>query len=477
MKLYAQSATTGPSSGTIRVSDSYVAVAASLDEILSDSLQSNFVKVWLHFTVVMFPLGTLLMLYLCEPAQLLLGDNTWSALEDEQAHGTVAALIQISVLITLYIFTLDIAGLYFTITSDFISFQSNSAFYLSTVTGVVIDLVAFVWVMFVLASCILFVVKEFLRKRRMMAEPRDQAASNSIQKLMTSVMVASLLCIVNHIHFVILAFISDPFHAGSMAILFITFVFTFFFIFRQFYNHFVLYSSKHPKLVGQRKCAKCIAKLDPQHADVVRRTAEPMQEQSRRRKKKGRDECDCFISGPGCHVPFSVHTVLLSLICVSPFVIVYLGTSSLLFFSLPITKSIEDSPSRLYSIYQGTGLIIVGLLTYSIILRPSGFSITKVMERLAKRLQLPEHTNYWNKLTDEEKCAKVVSTLMEAHLKNKLYYAHELSDDDGDGDKYGGTGPKGEGVEEVSAIMKAKKVLKKRATGDCIQLLSLESKV
>lgn len=73
----------------------------------------------------------------------------------------------------------------------------------------------------------------------------------------------------------------------------------------------------------------------------------------------------------------------------------YWSTWELSLSSLPMTKSIEDAPSRLYTLYQGTGLLIVSLLAYNILLNPASFSIPKTLERLAKRLHLPESINYW----------------------------------------------------------------------------------
>ena len=429
LKLYAQSSTTGPSSATQKMTDSYVAVAASWQEIVEDSLQSDFVKAWLHITLILFPLGTCLMLYLCDPVQLLLGDKTWTKLEDEHTHGTVASLIQISVLLTTCIFILDILGIYFTVTSEFISYKSNSAFYLSTVTGVIIDVVAFVWVMFVLVTCCYSDLKNSVPQRSNCDENQCRT-SERIKRLMSTVMITSILSVSNHVHYVILAFISDPFHAGSIAIMYFVSFILFFFINKQFYNRLVLHSNKRPKIVhSPALCPKCLAKQKSFHSplqkvpsdsvpltpvgngdEITSAIEEAMWGDNRETK------CKCFIPGPSCHTPFNIKALMLSLMVISPVIILYESILVILFFTLPLTKSIEDAPSKLYSIYQGTGLLIVGLLTYNIVLHPNPFSITKTVERLAKRLRLPEKTNYWNRLTDEEKCAKVISTLMEGQF-------------------------------------------------------------
>ena len=396
----------------------------------SDSLQSVFVKVWLHLTLFLFPLGSLFVLYICDPVQLMLGDKTWFILEDEHAHGTIAAIIQIAILIIFYIFIMDLAGIYFTITTTALSAETHSAFYLSTMTGVFIDLIAFAWVLFVLFYSIMYVIKSLISKGTSLYLA-DRLAYNKVKKFLTSTTLAAVLSFFNHIHYIILAFISDPFHAGSTAIMFIAFFFIFYIVFRQFYNRVVLHSNKHPGNVAPHKlCNQCISNLEQKLKAPSRKPLRRVLSESQAAylvSAKVNKKCDCFISGPGCHTPFSVRVVLLSLSTVCPFLLVYVGMITVLFFNLPLTKSIEDSPSRLYSIYQGTGLIIVALLAYNIVLRPNSFSVVKVMERLAKRLKLPDHTNYWNKLTDEEKCAKVISTLMEKNLRTELHKT--LSDD------------------------------------------------
>ena len=393
-------------------------MAASLEQVSRDTLQSDFVKVWLHMILIVFPLATWLLLYLCDPIQLLLGDKTWTKLEDEHSHGTVAALIEIGVVFTVYVFILDIIGIYFTITSDIISFDSNSAFYLSTVTGLLIDVGAFAWVIFVLASSCHWDFRN-LWKRMKNKEMGDTCAiPNRIKKLLSTVTIAPLLCLANHLHYIIIAFISDPFHAGSMAIVYTIAFFLFIFIFRQFYNRMVLHSNKRPKVVSRLEiCQKCLAKENVWDRTLKNRNSSttPLIEQSSREESGDRgDKCNCFIPGPDCHTPFNTQVLVLSLLTVGPLVIFYLGIMIILFFSLPITKSIEDAPSTIYTIYQGTGLIIVALLTYNIILNPAPFSINRTLERLAKRLHLPDTTNYWNRLSDEEKFSKIIVTLLES---------------------------------------------------------------
>lgn len=83
-----------------------------------------------------------------------------------------------------------------------------------------------------------------------------------------------------------------------------------------------------------------------------------------------------------------------------------------LFWALPIRKTLEDSPTRLYTTYQGTGILIVALLTYNIVLRPSPFSFAGAFDKLGKQLQIPQKLGRkWVRMGDEEKAAVVIRTL------------------------------------------------------------------
>lgn len=426
-----QSPTTGATASTQPITDSYTAVAASWTEISADDLHTDFVKVWLHITVVLFPIMTWLLMYICDPIQLLLGDKTWTKLEDEHTHGTIAALIQISAILTFFVFTVDVVGVYYTITSKFIAYDANTVFYLSTVTGLLVDIGAFVWVIFVLATS----------ARCQHSEQLISKGSTHIKKLISTVLIAPLLCIANHLFYILIAFISDPFHAGSIAIIYVVSFFLYFFIFRQFYNRVALHLNQRPQKVHCFKvCPKCSAKGKRRYSLRKRSTTTTSSTVSTvglistmvENQPETDGKCNCFVPGPGnSHTPFKTHVVLLSLVTIGPLVALYEAILIILFFSLPITKSLEDAPGRLYSIYQGTGLIIVGLLTYNILLNPNPFSLTKTLDRLAKRFRLPETTNYWNTLSDEEKCAKVIVTLIErSSRKPLLSVSNDIEEDE-----------------------------------------------
>lgn len=367
----------------------------------------------------MFPILSLLLLYLCDPVQLLLGDKTWTKLEDEHTHGTLAAMIQISVVFTTLVFVLDLFGVYYTSTSDYLAYDSHAVFYVSTVTGLIVDVAAFVWVVFVIVSTCQCNCRRLIRSMR----NQDAELNNSarVKKLFSTVTIAPILCLSNHFHYIVIAFMADPFHAGSTLIVYILSFFLFFFIFKQFYNRVVLHSNKRPKIISRMElCPKCSVREKLWNPLSSRYQINEEADEGAGPINETENRCNCFIPGPNCHAPFNIQVVVLGILTVAPILVLYESIIIILFVTLPISKSIEDAPSRIYVTYQGTGLLIVALLTYNIVLNPTPFSIAKTIERLAKRLRLPENTNFWNRLSIEEKLAKVLVTLLETHFHNTL---------------------------------------------------------
>jgi hypothetical protein len=110
-------------------------------------------------------------------------------------------------------------------------------------------------------------------------------------------------------------------------------------------------------------------------------------------------------------VPFNSQVVVFGLILIGPVLVFYKFMFVTIFLSLPISKSLEAVPASLFSIY-GTGIIIVALLAYSIVLNPSPFSLPKATEKISMELRLPRRYVNWHKFTDEEKFAILVTYLL-----------------------------------------------------------------
>ena len=101
---------------------------------MADSFQSAFARVWIHLVFILFPVASVIVVYTCDPIQLLLGDKTWQKLRDENNHPRLAAMVQISVVFTLYVFLIDCFSFASTLTSDQLD-HTHSGFYLTTITG------------------------------------------------------------------------------------------------------------------------------------------------------------------------------------------------------------------------------------------------------------------------------------------------------------------------------------------------------
>ena len=360
----------------------------------------------------MFPLLTWLMLYLCDPVNLLLGDKTWQKLDDEHSHPIVAALIQVSAIFTIFVFVLDWIAFVQTITGDFLAHDKNAVFYLSTLTGLLIDFGAFGWVVYVLVSIFHW---DFKNWQFWKEDKRKRECPERIKKLMSTIMLAPLLCLSNHLYYIILAFMSDPFHAGFIAIGYAVTFFLFYFVFRQFYSRVVL-RSDHRQAVWEKE--KLAVNVATSQLDLRYRLSEVA-------KEKGDEEAYRMFMESGeapkpvkvkprrriLRVPFNTQVVVFGIILIGPILVFYELMIITLFLSLPVSKSLEAVPASLYSIY-GTGIIVVALLTYNIVLNPSPFSLPKAAEKIGRDLRLPRRYPNWHRFTDEEKFACLVTYLL-----------------------------------------------------------------
>ena len=382
-----------------------------MEEIREDALISDFTKVWLHLVLVLFPLLTWLMLYLCDPVNLLLGDKTWQKLDDESTHPVIAALIQVSALFTIFVFVLDWVAFAQTITGSFLAPDRNASFYLSTVTGLLIDFCALGWVVYVLVSVSHWDCKHFLYFLDHESHEKKECSVQT-KKLMSTIMLAPFLCISNHLYYIILAFISDPIHAGFITYAYIITFFLFYFVFRQFYGRVVLRSNHRQAIWEKEKLAVNVAtsQLDLRYRLTQIAKEKKDEEAYRMFTENGLEPKPLKIKPRRriLRVPFNTQVVVFGLILIGPVLVLYEFLIIMLFMSLPISKSLEAVPTSFFSIY-GMGFIIVILLTYSIVLNPSPFSLSKAAEKIGRDLRLPRRYPNWHKFTDEEKFATLVT--------------------------------------------------------------------
>ena len=349
------------------------------------------------------------MLYLCDPVNLLLGDKTWQKLDDRRSHPVIAALIQISALFTFFVFILDWVAFAQTLKGEFLAYNRNAAFYLSTATGLLIDFGAFGWVVYVLISICHWDLKHFWQYWKG-HNPVKEERPERIKKLMYTITVAPILCISNHLYYIILAFVLDPFHAGFIIVDYVVTFFLFYFIFRQVYSRVVLHSNRRLAPWERDKLAVNVATSEielSQEAKEISGDEEALIESRTEPKPpKVKPKRRRIL-----RVPFNTQVVVFGLVLIGPILVFYKFMFITVFLSLPISKSLEAVPASLYSIY-GTGIIIVALLAYSIVLNPSPFSVPKATEKISIELHLPRRYVNWHKFTDEEKFAILVTYLL-----------------------------------------------------------------
>ena len=354
------------------------------------------------------------MLYLCDPVNLLLGDKTWQKLDDESSHPVIAAFIQISALFTFFVFVLDWIALVQTVRGDFLAYNRNAAFYLSTATGILIDFGAFGWVVYVLVSSCQWDCKNYWKGK---TKHRKRECPERIKKLMYTIMVAPILCLSSHLYYIILAFISDPTHAGFVTYGYVITFFLFYFVFRQVYGRVVLRSNRRQEAWEKEKIAVNVA---TSQIDFSYRLAQIAKERGDERAyrqtftENGMEEPKLRKIKPRrriLRVPFDTQVVVRSLVLIGPIMVLYDIIFISLFLSLPVSKSLEAVPASIFTLF-GTGFAIVVLLTYSIVLNPSPFSLPKAAEKIGKDLHLPRRYVNWHKFTDEEKFATLVTYLL-----------------------------------------------------------------
>lgn len=108
-----------------------------------------------------------------------------------------------------------------------------------------VDLAAFLWIGFVMVTSCQWdsTSLSLLHRGRL----RGKLTSTRIHTLLVSVTASPLLCGANHFPYIILSYVSDPYHAGSISIVYFISFFLFYFIFSQVYARFVLRTGSRPK--------------------------------------------------------------------------------------------------------------------------------------------------------------------------------------------------------------------------------------
>ena len=108
--------------------------------------------------------------------------------------------------------------------------------------GFIVDLAALVWVIFILATSCHKNCHNIVRGK--FCQP---IKTTHIHSLLSFITMSPLLCIANHFPYIIISYISDPYHAGSISIVFFLTFILFYFVFGQFYSRVALRTGSRPK--------------------------------------------------------------------------------------------------------------------------------------------------------------------------------------------------------------------------------------
>ena len=100
--------------------------------------------------------------------------------------------------------------------------------------------------------------------------------------------------------------------------------------------------------------------------------------------------------------------LLTTIILIGIFLTGYVVMVACFFIFIPITKSIEDTPTQVYAIYQSIIVVLTALLAYVVVVKPGSFSITKAVKQALKKTQGKSRDD-WMKIGDEERLAEVLT--------------------------------------------------------------------
>ena len=179
--------------------------------------------------------------------------------------------------------------------------------------------------------------------------------------------IAPLLCIVSHIHYIVIALVTDPVNAGGVGVYIGITIFVQFFIVKKAY------------VVAPDRC-----------------------------------ECKCISKIP-CKIACAFLVWLLVLGCLAV-------TTSLLGI-MPLSHPLEEEATRLYTFLHGINTLVLALIAYKLILdkKGSSLSITGVMENVVQKMPGIQCHLYksrtWEDLDEGERFSELVYLFM-SHLKS-----------------------------------------------------------
>ena len=215
--------------------------------------------------------------------------------------------------------------------------------------------------------------------------------------------LAPFVCIASHAPFVLIAWITDPnfasgigvFYGISLAICFLTFKLIYYYSNSLFlrlipiskYQHREGYTELEPK---QGRCKRCFFQC-----------CVPF----------------CFGETVLCHTLSCA--ALLSTLAFGLLPIACIAMIACFFIYIPINNSIEDTPTKIYAIYQGIIAVLTALLAYIVVVKPGSFSITRAVKKALNEINETKGNvikDHWNKISNDERLAGVLRKAVEDYV-------------------------------------------------------------
>ena len=193
-----------------------------------------------------------------------------------------------------------------------------------------------------------------------------------------------LLCFASHAHYILIAWITDPFYATSVGIYYGICYIIHLLVFKKTYT--AVYHLTDTRCCRCCCCCLSICKNGEKKIPVVYFNWKAM--------------CTAF-------------GVLVIALCYQALITVFI-------VYVPINNAIENTPSRLFIAIQSVGALLLGLLAYKIIAGKESLSIIIGAIRNVIKVQ-PEFcsdidTKKWNRLGNEEKFAEVLRRVFKTHV-------------------------------------------------------------
>ena len=341
-----------------RISSDYHAEAANLDMIETYIHEGNSVVLLYVFQFLSPLLASVLVIFFVCSSYKSVKRYVQEHMESAKYRATTWAYFFLCCILWLYIIILDVLAVvyrdYNLPPSEY--FRNNTLLFYYPVALVVCDLffTVLALVFNIAFACCMY----------------RQVGLNCVETgylFMILTGIAPLLCIVSHIHYIVIALVTDPVNAGGVGVYIGITIFVQFFIVKKAY------------VVAPDRCGcKCISKIP-------------------------------------CKIVCAFLVWLLVLGCQAV-------TTSLLAF-MPLSHPVQEEATRLYTFLHGINTLVLALIAYKLILdkKGSSLSITGVMENVVQKMPGIQCHLYksrtWEDLDEGERFSELVYLFM-SHLKS-----------------------------------------------------------